>query len=32
MENLKKKYQKGLQPTKNEEFYKKLELTKYERA
>ena len=32
MENLKKKYHKGISPTPNEEYFKKLELTKYERT
>ena len=32
MQELKKKYDKGSQPTRNEEYFKKLELSKYERV
>lgn len=32
MQNLKKKYDKGLQPTKNEEYFKKLDLIKYNKV
>ena len=32
MQNLKKKYDKGSHPTKNEEFFKKLDLNKFEKA
>jgi len=32
MQNLKKKYDKGSSPTKNDKFFKKLDLNKYEKA